>query len=530
MTRGGRLLPVLGGVLLAAIFIYVGGRLWRHGGGGLAGGEVIRFAHWRLEEPTVNALNTLAREYEQMHPGVRVEQLAVPLRAWRAWLQTQLVGGTAPDLIVAAFGVDEQTLGRHFVPLSAHVDAPNPYNIGTSLEGVPWRETFIDGLSPPNYNANLLEYFAAPISGNTFRLFYNIDLIRQLTGEDRPPQNFSGLEALSAAARAWSQNRGQPMTVLAGAYDRSLPLFDRLFQWQMQMMNPLVDRDRSLTVSFAEMGLGYLDGKWSFDDENPRKVIELVGEVGRMSQPGFLGQRQDDSLFLFLQGRAVAVIGASWDSANISRLAKFQVGVADLPFPRADHPHFGDAGMQRPSEAATALNFSFGLTRASAHPDRAIDFLHFLTSQRANSDFSRASRNIPSVIGVEADEITRSFLPVVEGAVPGFTMVYGTSVRGATNRIYENYLHELTNPGGSADAFLATFEPAYRRALWDDLNRDVRFAWAYVARVESVIGPTVRAAGPEAAHRVSVFLETQNLREATAAQIAYRLAQTRDKP
>lgn len=487
-------------------------------------GRTLRFAHWRLEEPTIAALDRLARDYERLHPGWRVEQMAIPLRAWRAWLQTQLVGGTAPDLIVAGFGVNDETLARHFRPLSEHVDRPNPYNAGTALAALPWRDTFVDGLAAPNYNANLLEFFAAPISGNTFRLFYNVDLVEALTGRTDLPGDLAGLERLAAAAAAWREERRQPLTVLAGAFDRSLPLFDRIVNWQMQTNREAVDRNADLLVQFSEQALGYLEGRWRFAEGAPRRALEAVRIVGQMHQPGYLGQRQDDALFLFLQQRAVATIGASWDAANIRRLAPFRVAVADLPFPAADDPRFGGPGLRRVSEATTAMNLSFGLTRASRHPEQALDLLRFLTSQPANAAFARDSGNIPAVLGVELAEEQRIFNPIAEGAIPGGTFVYSTSTRGNTNHAFETSLHALTNPGGSVEAFLARFEPVYREALLHDLQRDLRNARAHVRRIDSLLGCAGRGAD-ENSRRLSTFFQTQNAQEAHAARLAWQLAE-----
>jgi raffinose/stachyose/melibiose transport system substrate-binding protein len=509
--------------LLAAAFALSAGRLLVRSGPLGDDGRTLRFAHWRLEEPTVAALDELAREYERRHPGWRVEQLPIPLRAWRAWLQTQLVGGTAPDLIVAGHGVNDETLARHFRPISEHVDAPNPYNAGTPLADLPWRDTFVDGMASPNYNANLLEFFAAPISGNTFRLFYNLDLIESLTGQSEPPADLASLERLAAAASEWSERQRQPLVTLAGAFDRSLPLFERLISWQMQTNRAKVDRNSDLQVQFSEQALGYLEGRWRLDEGPPRQALEIVRLVGQMHQPGYLGQRQDDALFLFLQQRAVATIGASWDAANIRRLAPFRVVVADLPFPAPDDPRFGGPGVRRTSEATTAMNLSFGLTRASRHPERALDFLQFLTSQPANAHFMHRSGNIPAVVGVEPAEDQRVFLPVAEGAIGGGSFVYSTSTRGDTNHVYETSLHALTNPGGTVEAFLERFVPAYREALRRDLQRDVRNVRTHVRRLDSLLGCAGREPD-EAARRLATFFQTQNAQEAQAARLAWQLA------
>src|SRR5258707_13401652 len=43
----------------------------------------------------------LARRFEALHPGVRVEFLKNPVGEYRTWMITQLRGGTAPDIMWA---------------------------------------------------------------------------------------------------------------------------------------------------------------------------------------------------------------------------------------------------------------------------------------------------------------------------------------------------------------------------------------------------------------------------------------------
>ena len=109
----------------------------------------IRIAHWQLEAGAREGLAEAAAEYQKLHPNVRIIQEAIPESTYGQWMSTQLMGGTAPDIVQAGM-VDAPLMTaffiRYLLPLSSYVTQPNPYNAGTDLEGVPLFLTFKDGM------------------------------------------------------------------------------------------------------------------------------------------------------------------------------------------------------------------------------------------------------------------------------------------------------------------------------------------------------------------------------------------------
>ena len=153
----------------------------------------IRFAHWQLEAGMREAFDLVAHRYMELHPDVRVEQLAVPGTVYKQWLSTQLAGDTVPDLV--CFNTSDLALvaqlPRHFESITRWLEEPNPYNAGTRLAGVPWRLTFVDGgRNRSTYLDQYRNYYAVGLSSHTMRMFYNRNLLRAITGHDAPPQNF----------------------------------------------------------------------------------------------------------------------------------------------------------------------------------------------------------------------------------------------------------------------------------------------------------------------------------------------------
>src|SRR4249920_2525037 len=61
----------------------------------------IRLAHWQLEAGVRDGLTEAAAEYTKLHPNVRIIQEAIPETTYGQWMSTQLMGGTAPDIVEA---------------------------------------------------------------------------------------------------------------------------------------------------------------------------------------------------------------------------------------------------------------------------------------------------------------------------------------------------------------------------------------------------------------------------------------------
>jgi len=126
------------------------------------GAIVLRIGHWQLEGSVRDALNLMAERYrKEVNPNVYIIQDAIPEMVYGQWLTTQLMGGTAPDMLEMGIGVPYhlivQYYNRYFVPLTPYVDRTNPHNRGTSLESTPLRSTFKDGMRN-SYIEELQEY------------------------------------------------------------------------------------------------------------------------------------------------------------------------------------------------------------------------------------------------------------------------------------------------------------------------------------------------------------------------------------
>lgn len=487
-----RIMNGIGFTLLAACFVISVGRIliYRTQPESTADGResvTIRFAHWQLESGVRDALTALADEYMRLNPNVRVIQIPVPEKIYTNWLITQLVGGTPPDIIQIGIGATDERIARFFTPLSDLASSPNPYNDGTDLEGVELRNTLFDGMLG-GYREALLEYYGVPISGYSIRMFYNLDLLEEITGSRNIPQTYREFIRLCEAVADHKLDSGENIVAIAGSKYNAPFLMARLFGSQTQKLNLELNQPGSFQDSVVRRGHDYLIGNWSLDSPEVRSGIHLMREVGKHMQPGFMQLLRDDATLLFVQGRALMICTGSWDATSIRQQASFPVGVGPVPLPSTEDPEFGEFTLGGITEAGSNAGVTFGLTKASEHPEVARDFLLFLASQPANQIWTNVSEWIPSVLGVEVNDEVEPFLPVVEGFSGGLAIAHESLAD--TARVVTTQMHVLVAPFGSEEEFVESIRPDYGPSILASLERLARTNRDAVRRSDTQLGAT----------------------------------------
>lgn len=523
-----RLLPVIGFSLLLVCFGIALFRIYsRQRADTRADTVVIRVAHWQLESGIRDAIDVLARDYEKLHPGVRIEQNPIPERIYPSWLKTQLVGGSAPDIIQIGKGSDDETLARFFVPLSDRVELPNPYNAGTSLDGMRWRDTFVDGLAGgDSYKANLLEYYGIPLSIITTRMYYNVTEWRRILGDTPPPADYDAFIDICERINAHAARTGEKIYPIAGS-NYGTPWFaTALIGSQTQRLGQRLDDTLVLRPVPLENAAQFLEGRWSLDEPEFLNGLTLARQIGRYAQPGFIQANRDDATFYFVQGRALMIVTGSWDAPSFRALAPFEISAFRLPMPSPDHPRYGAGVLGNTSEAETPTGTTFGLTRASRHPDVAVDFLHFLTSKRGNRTFSEVSSWLPAVADIELPPLVQPFAPVLDGYVNGI----GLDVGGGANvqRIVAANLGALFDANTDITRLRDILSAQLPAAVRNDLVRTNRYFVINTSRQDTLLAAQVilgarRPGNPEHARKESELLEAQTMQELRRAWLVNRL-------
>ena len=513
--------------LVAGCFAVALARVARLRGEAADPGRVtVRLAHWQLEAGVQEAFDLVAREYEALHPHVRIVQMRIPQRVFAQWSLTQLVGGTAPDILEIGPNLESLQQARYLTPLTDVVARPNPYNAGTELEGVPWRDTFIDGLAV-GYDDKLGDYYGVPTFFATVRVYVNLELLREVTGGDALPATFDDFLRLCERTREHARRTGRQVVPISGSRDNAPYLLDELFEAMSQKLVQAYSRGQGFYPSQDSFFLALLAGDWTPRHPAVQAGLGLMREAGRFMQPGFLQLRREDALFAFTQGRALMLAAGSWESAGLAAQARFPLGVFRLPLPADDDPRYGEFTWGRPAETSgRAMTGPFGLTRDAPNPREALDFLHFLTSRVQHQRFVERSRWLPVVVGVEAPPAMRGFMPDLEGSLPGLNLRWGTEIR----RVTENHWHLLFSDQGGVGPFTDAVAPLLPEAALGDLRRRDRRSLQQL----QLSDPSVEAlrqlhrrdpADPARREKYQSLLQSLNDREAYYYQIHFRLAE-----
>ncbi len=487
-----RPMTLLAVALLAGLFTYSAVRLFRSKAAAVVapGTEVIRLAHWQLEPGVREAINAIAADYMKLHPKVRVEQMDIPGRTWKQWLRTRLIGGTAPDLIeLASYENPDDMLARYFIPITAELEQPNPYNADEpDLKDVPWRKTYAAELVQTDivhyYNANLLEYYGAPSTMVTVRVFYNRNLIKAALGEDRVPQTFDDFVALCEALDRYAKRTGESITPLAGSGFNITRVTDALFSAATQKVALELDYNRDLEMTVHEALICYARGGWSLHTPAVRAGLHTVEAFGRYMPPGWAQLGREDSMLQFLQGRAAMIVTGTWDAGGILQQAGFPTGAFKLPEFSRDDPKYGRWTLGRTTEASTFAAMPFGLTRDSKYPERALDFLRYLTSRKGNTKFAQISKWLPVIKGVAVPPEAEAFRPLTDGYIGGI------NIRGYATRAHEllmQHLHLLSGKQANVDAFIAEAAPLYSQAYREEILRQTKMHLVTIRQKDSVL-------------------------------------------
>ena len=490
-------LSLLGAAYLASVFYIVHLRRTAtnpHGPPRL----VIRFAHWQLESGMREAFDLIAHRYMALHPDVRVEQFAVPGRVYRQWLSTQLAAGTVPDLV--CFNSTDQSdvaqLPRNFSAITRWMDEPNPYNAGTKLAGVPWRLTFIDGgRNRATYIDQYRNYYAVGLSSHSMRIFYNKDLLREITGRDAPPADFRSWLELGQKVRAHRPG----LIHVAGAHDNTIWLMPTLINQAMAKWILTGDHElRFATTGFDLFG-DMIAGRWDLRSPPLQTSLRIMRAFGAEMTPGFLQLDRDSAMRAFLRGEALSLPNGTWDYPTMREAAKFQIGAFRLPLPGPDDAEYGGYALLPVSDGGAGTALPLYLARQSRHPEAAIDFLRYVTSMEGNRLFSQASHCMPSVEGVEIAPELQPFQQnnhgyIITDVQNGPQLINGPGA--AYTQLFETNLHVLYAPDGGVEAYTRVIERQIREIVASDLRKQIHIQRENLRRRDtalaalSFLGPT----------------------------------------
>ena len=453
----------------------------------------IRISQWQLEGGVRDAIDAMIKRYEQVNPHVHVVQVAVPGSVYLPWIQTQMVGGTGPDL--AEYSWPWPDTARNFSPISAEVMEPNPYNRGTPLEGVPWRDTFIDGMtSPDNYVQTLSQYYGVSTTTGQARIIYNKVLLKTITGSDAPPRTYREFMAMCDQIRAYAKAHELQLAPLANSRTTHITLTNEIIANMTVKLAERIDFRHRLKIEPEDVGRAYLRGEWGYDAPELVAAYTELREVGLVSTPGFQQRERDSALTDFVSLRAVMVVAPSWEASSLKELCPFALGAFRFPYPRQDDPVYGRFTQGPFSEGQVLTGMPFYLSRQTKHRAEALDFLRFMSSQEGSTIFTNTSNWLPIVAGVKPSEFSAQFQLQSEG-YNWYGNFFGPSSHIDPQNYILSILYTLWNTDGSVEAFTAALRDGMAGKVRDNYRHDV-IDWRDNARREDAAAAALYELAP----------------------------------
>jgi multiple sugar transport system substrate-binding protein len=176
----------------------------------------------------------LLRDFERLHPGIRVSEQQLPLTAAHEKLLTAFAGDALPDI---------GQLGNTWIPELATLGALEPLQRFLDTSSAIPREDYFPGI----WDSNVIDgrLYGVPWYIDTRLLFYRKDLLAR-AGFPEPPRDWQEWTHALAAVKA---NAG------AGNYAIFLPLneFEPLLNLAVQEPDPLL-RDNDTRGNFESAG------------------------------------------------------------------------------------------------------------------------------------------------------------------------------------------------------------------------------------------------------------------------------------
>jgi raffinose/stachyose/melibiose transport system substrate-binding protein len=411
-----------------------------------AGKNTLIFSHYQMEdgyrEGLQKVINNYIEEKKKLGIDVNIIQTVVPWNGYTQWAITQLIGGKPSDILQMA--IEDVYIGKYFMPLDQYIKKPNPYNAGTPIEGLPWQQTFIDNMDGA-WRSSLLGYYGVGDSVHTWRIFYNKDLLEEITGSPEPPKTFEEWLEKCKQIDAYSKKSqkiivpivvrgtdGSTVQQFLGYYSNSM-----FYDWLDKIDLDISTRLEPLEIYFAKKRKLF-----TWNDEEIKAPIMMLAELSKYFSKGFASVDLEQSKFLFLQGKAVFLPEGSWQSKSMLANAPFKIGVFEIPYPGNDSQYrkFFDGEI---TEVSVRSYGTIGIPRKCRNIELAVDFLMYITSYKQNILWNESSMWMPSVRFVELSSQLKPFKPNVNG-IPGITPWPPVGFHGYFMRTQREFQQNLT--------------------------------------------------------------------------------------
>ena len=361
-----------------------------------------------------NVMDTLNAEFEQAHPGVKIERVVKTLDDLKVTLKLALTEPNGPD-------VAQVNQGRSDMGAMVQADLLLPLNDYSVQYG--WANIFSTSVTSRNSftpdgktfgQGNL--YGVSP-TAEVVGVYYNKGIFAEHGWQI--PQTFEEFEALLAEIKA------------AGITPIS---FGSLDGWNA--IHEFSAIQHLLVTPEYINNLVYGVNNVSFDIPENQRAAEILlnwANSGYFTE-GYAGIGYDDSNLLFKAGNGAMTITGSWLAGELVTDTDQQFGFFLLP------PFEGKSGM-----AIGGVGIPFAIRKTTDKADLAAEYLNWMISPRAADLWAKAgmlpAMSLPESAGIETDNLFGDTLKAWETINKNNAV--GHYIDWATPTFYDTLVAEL---------------------------------------------------------------------------------------
>ena len=442
-----------------------------------SGKRTLLIAHWQGERGCKESLQSIIDEYEKLHPNVEVrQQIMIGMgSSYLRWCLTQLMACSPPDIMEYHPGF-RPYLPNYFAGLSLYVAKPNPYNAGTDLEGVPWKDCFYGGMRGA-WEPQLMDYYSVPNTLYTMRFYCDKSMLKDATDSAGKPETVKEFLELCAKLK----ERGiTPIVAENGRGEAGQQFFSNLYSQMFWILEDSIDYNHDGRVDGSEYYRGFLSGDFKFDTPRMRALLKLMEKFSSNWGKGADAMNIEVAPYLFIQGRGSCYFSGSWLGRQMTQSCKFQLG--DFPFPLIgkDDPVAGQYYCGPWGENMLQPGMSLAVAEGP-NKELAIDFLRFLTTRANNAKFNAGPCWLPAVLGASAPAEMKGFEPLIRGKSLGMGFLTQSTLPE-----FRRDLQGFTSGAYGADELLSKMAESYGKHAPADYEKSSIQSLRLLSRLEEI--------------------------------------------
>ncbi len=293
----------------------------------------LTLASWRTEDIAVWE-DTVLPAFEAKHPDIKVEFAPINTNEYNAAIQSQIEGGTGPDLITCRpFDVNREWISRGY------------FDVLTGLEGL----NNFDATSQAAWTGADDATYCLPVAAVLAGFYYNVDIFDEL-GLEIPTTADEFIAVLQAI-----QDDGNYSPLALGSAEAWQLAYNGLYSIGPAYWNG------------EEGRLGLIDGTKKVTDPEFVEAIAALEAWKPFLPSGQASLQYADMTQLFTLGQAAILPDGSWNINQVTSTG-LNVGVFGPPVP--------NAGDQRYLQEMPDM--AIGINSASENKDAAKVFLNWV--------------------------------------------------------------------------------------------------------------------------------------------------------